>query len=143
MSDFFAYDELTWPEVTELPRDVPLIIPLGSGYDASAPLSTGLSLLAASLGIPPASDSCRPSRLAGAAADWLSLRRSSDSMWPICSIACVTMASRQCIILRHKESIRNLLLRSQISNLEYHFLIHASFRSQYFYHLILNTEKSS
>ncbi len=33
MSDFFNYDELTWPEVAELPRDVPLVIPLGAGYD--------------------------------------------------------------------------------------------------------------
>jgi len=45
MSNFFAYNELTWPEVAELPRDVPLIIPLGSGYDHN--------LLAASLGNPP------------------------------------------------------------------------------------------
>ena len=33
MTEFFKYDELTWPEVAELPRDVPLILPLGSGYD--------------------------------------------------------------------------------------------------------------
>ncbi len=28
-----SYDELTWPEVAALPRDTPLILPLGSGYD--------------------------------------------------------------------------------------------------------------
>ncbi len=33
MTEFFSYDELTWPEVADLPRDVPLILPLGSGYD--------------------------------------------------------------------------------------------------------------
>ncbi len=33
MTEFFNYDELTWPEVAELPRDVPLILPLGSGFD--------------------------------------------------------------------------------------------------------------
>lgn len=44
MSDIFLYKELTWPEVTDLPRDMPLIIPLGSGYD--------LNLLAAQLGNP-------------------------------------------------------------------------------------------
>jgi len=33
MTEFFNYDELTWPEVAELPRDVPLILPLGSGYN--------------------------------------------------------------------------------------------------------------
>jgi creatinine amidohydrolase len=33
MTDFFAYDELTWPDVAALPRDVPLILPLGEGYD--------------------------------------------------------------------------------------------------------------
>ncbi len=36
MTEFFNYDELTWPEVADLPRDVPLIIPLGSGYDLAA-----------------------------------------------------------------------------------------------------------
>jgi creatinine amidohydrolase len=42
MTDFFPYDELTWPEVADLPRDTPLVLPLGSGYD--------FSLLAAQLG---------------------------------------------------------------------------------------------
>ena len=27
------YDELTWPEVAALPRDIPLVVPLGIGYD--------------------------------------------------------------------------------------------------------------
>jgi hypothetical protein len=30
MIDFFHYDDLTWPEVADLPRDAPLILPLGS-----------------------------------------------------------------------------------------------------------------
>ncbi|MBI5935363.1 MAG: creatininase family protein [Chloroflexi bacterium] len=33
MTDFFHYDDLTWPEVADLPRDIPLVLPLGSGYD--------------------------------------------------------------------------------------------------------------
>lgn len=33
MTDYFAYDELTWPEVAALRRDTPLVIPLGAGYD--------------------------------------------------------------------------------------------------------------
>lgn len=33
MTTFFNYDELTWDEVAKLPRDVPLVLPLGSGYD--------------------------------------------------------------------------------------------------------------
>ena len=33
MNSYFNYDELTWPEVADLPRDVPLVIPLGSGWD--------------------------------------------------------------------------------------------------------------
>jgi creatinine amidohydrolase len=45
MTDFFAYDELTWPEVADLPRDLPLVIPLGSGYD--------FTQLASALGNPP------------------------------------------------------------------------------------------
>lgn len=30
MTEFFHYDDLTWPEVADLPRDVSLVIPLGS-----------------------------------------------------------------------------------------------------------------
>lgn len=44
-SVYFNYDELTWPEVADLPRDTPLILPLGSGYD--------LKLLADLLSDPP------------------------------------------------------------------------------------------
>jgi len=44
MTAFFAYEELTWPQVADLPRDTPLILPLGTGYD--------LSLLASQLGNP-------------------------------------------------------------------------------------------
>jgi creatinine amidohydrolase len=32
MTTFFNYDEMTWDAVAELPRDTPLILPLGSGY---------------------------------------------------------------------------------------------------------------
>lgn len=32
MTIFFQYDALTWPEVEALPRDLPLVLPLGSGY---------------------------------------------------------------------------------------------------------------
>ena len=42
---FFQYDELTWDAVAELPRDVPLVLPLGSVYD--------LNLLASQLSEPP------------------------------------------------------------------------------------------
>jgi len=44
MTDFFPYDELTWPEVADLPRDTLLVLPLGSDYD--------FSLLADQLGNP-------------------------------------------------------------------------------------------
>lgn len=30
---YFNYDQLTWPEVADLPRDTPLILPFGSNYD--------------------------------------------------------------------------------------------------------------
>ena len=33
MTEFFNYDERTWPETAVLPRTTPLIIPLGTGYD--------------------------------------------------------------------------------------------------------------
>jgi creatinine amidohydrolase len=33
MANFFHYDEMTWDAVAELPRDTPLVLPLGSGYD--------------------------------------------------------------------------------------------------------------
>jgi len=33
VTNFFSYDEMTWDAVAELPRDTPLVLPLGSGYD--------------------------------------------------------------------------------------------------------------
>jgi creatinine amidohydrolase len=45
MTEYFAYGTLTWPDVAALPRDTPLIIPLGKGYD--------LDRLAGALGHPP------------------------------------------------------------------------------------------
>ena len=33
MTELFSFDELTWPEVAQLRRDVPLVLPLGTGYD--------------------------------------------------------------------------------------------------------------
>lgn len=44
MTDFFQYEEMTWLEIAELPRDTPLVIPIGSDYN--------LSLLGAQLGNP-------------------------------------------------------------------------------------------
>jgi len=32
-TNYFNYEELTWPEVADLPRDTPLVLPFGSGYD--------------------------------------------------------------------------------------------------------------
>lgn len=43
--EIFNYDELTWDAVADLPRDTPLVLPLGSGYD--------MELLANQLGFPP------------------------------------------------------------------------------------------
>lgn len=45
MSEIFEYQDLTWPEIAALPRDIPLVIPLGGGYD--------LNSLAEALGNPP------------------------------------------------------------------------------------------
>ncbi len=42
---FFKYDEMTWDAVAGLPRDTPLVLPLGSGYN--------LELLADQLSNPP------------------------------------------------------------------------------------------
>lgn len=33
MAHLIHFDELTWPEVAALPRDLPLVLPLGSGFD--------------------------------------------------------------------------------------------------------------
>jgi creatinine amidohydrolase len=41
-SEIFLYENLTWPEVAALPRDVPLVFPIGEGYDLkclASPLS--------------------------------------------------------------------------------------------------------
>lgn len=42
MTEFFRFDDLTWPEVADLPRDLPLVLPLGAGY-AKAELADALS----------------------------------------------------------------------------------------------------
>ena len=47
MTTFLPFSDLTWPEVAALPRDLPLVIPLGEGYD--------LQRLAGALGNPPES----------------------------------------------------------------------------------------
>ena len=44
-TDFYQYDKMTWDAVASLPRDVPLVLPLGSGYN--------LNLLASQLSNPP------------------------------------------------------------------------------------------
>ena len=33
MTTFFQYDTLSWDQVAELPRDTPLVLPLGAGYN--------------------------------------------------------------------------------------------------------------
>jgi creatinine amidohydrolase len=45
MTAIFNFDEMTWDVVAELPRDTPLVLPLGFGYDPN--------LLADQLGQPP------------------------------------------------------------------------------------------
>ena len=45
MTIFFKYDDMTWDAVADLPRDTPLVLPLGSGY--------ALNLLASQLSHPP------------------------------------------------------------------------------------------
>jgi len=35
MTESFAYEDLTWPEIARLARETPLVIPFGTGYDAS------------------------------------------------------------------------------------------------------------
>jgi creatinine amidohydrolase len=45
VTSFFDYEILTWPEVDALPRDCPLVIPLGVGYS--------MEWLASALGNPP------------------------------------------------------------------------------------------
>lgn len=40
MTQIFAYENMTWPEIDELPRDTPLIIPLGGDYPVERILSS-------------------------------------------------------------------------------------------------------
>ena len=44
MKNIIYYDEFTWPELFALPRNIPLIVPLGEGYD--------MDLLSSALGDP-------------------------------------------------------------------------------------------
>jgi creatinine amidohydrolase len=52
MPDFFQFDELTWPEVAALPRDVPLLLPLGDLPDPGT--LSNVMIPAQSAGILPA-----------------------------------------------------------------------------------------
>lgn len=52
-TDFFQFDKLTWDAAASLPRDTPLVIPFGSGFDASTPFNASLNLLADQLAYPP------------------------------------------------------------------------------------------
>ena len=52
MTEFFPYDNLTWPEVADLPRDIPLVLPLGSSFDTSTSLSASSEQVAAQLSHP-------------------------------------------------------------------------------------------
>jgi creatinine amidohydrolase len=45
MTTFHAYDELTWPEVSSLPRHTPFVLPLGDGFP--------LEQVAETMGFPP------------------------------------------------------------------------------------------
>lgn len=36
MPHIIRYEELTWPEVAALPREIPLVLPLGEGYDSDS-----------------------------------------------------------------------------------------------------------
>jgi len=47
MTDFFAYDALTWPDVAALRRDTPLVIPLGQGYNGGGAGRSGARWAAA------------------------------------------------------------------------------------------------
>jgi len=66
----------TWPEIAELPRATPLVIPLGEGYD--------LSQVASALGEPPRVGLLPPFRLAGRAAAWLC----RTTCWANCCPTC-------------------------------------------------------
>jgi creatinine amidohydrolase len=45
MTQYFLYDDLTWPEIADLRRNTPLVIPIGEGYEQEK--------LAEALGDPP------------------------------------------------------------------------------------------
>lgn len=53
MTAYFHYDDMTWDAVAELPRDTPLVLPLGSVHDTSTLLSPNVKLLADQLSQPP------------------------------------------------------------------------------------------
>ncbi len=36
MASVICYEDLTWPDVPKLPRDLPMVLPLGEGYDPQA-----------------------------------------------------------------------------------------------------------
>jgi creatinine amidohydrolase len=52
MTTFFQYETFAWDQVAALPRDTPLVLPIGSGQDATTRVGTDLNLLAEQLSHP-------------------------------------------------------------------------------------------
>ncbi len=99
MTTYFNYEEMTWDAIAGLPRDTPLVLPLGSGYN--------LDLLASQLSSLRESDSCRHSRLAGVAADWRSRSCCFFNTFQIYWIVCGMTASLASIAWLLQAWIRN------------------------------------
>ena len=99
MTEFFHYEDMTWDAVAALPGDTPLVLPLGWGYDFNE-LAIQLSR--------PAQIGLLPSFPFGWRRSGLEVpERLLFNIYPICWIACATMASRACIAWRLRDSIHS------------------------------------
>ncbi len=98
MTSFFQYDEMTWDKVAELPRDTPLVLPLGSGYD--------WELVASQIGSPSRAGLLPPFLSAGVA-DSNCPTRFSRNTFSTCSTVYAMMDSRACIVSRPQGLIHN------------------------------------
>ena len=92
MTVFFQYDTLTWPEVAALPRDIPLILPLGEGYALDR---SGLCPWESRCGL----DYSRLFLSVGKAAVWLCRKPCLALISPTCWTACAMMVSHGCYAL--------------------------------------------
>jgi creatinine amidohydrolase len=148
VTDFIAYDELTWPDVAKLPRTIPLVIPLGSGY-SQADLANSLGHPAVIAMLPEIPFGWRGSGLAvpeHTLETLLANLLDSLSEDGFTNVSCLmpqdTGISLGCrrIVLSHRSQYRHFTPQPSDADLQKVVIIPIGHTEQHGYHLPLSTD---